>query len=204
MEEFESLQQLYERLVEVTQNELELKNDLLPYQPDVVDYIVEQITHMNNVINDPKTKNRWKPFSIEQHKIELERFSYLINTYLRTRVKKIENNAPQLIKMLREDIDRALKYLSPLEAKYLDRYNDSIDTYMKNIIKDMPDNMQQFRLAKIKKLEKTEYAFVQGLTDATIEDGDAEIRLEPGVCRILTVSTIVDLLEKGSRQFKLI
>lgn len=204
MEEFESLQQLYERLKEVTQNELEVKNDLLPYQPDVVDYIVEQITHMNSVINNPKTKDRWKPFSIEQHKIEIERFSYLINTYLRTRVKKIEANAPHLIKLLRTDLDRGLKYLSPLEAKYLDRYSGSIDAYMKNIIKDMPENMQQFRLANIKRPDKTEYAFVQGITEATIEDGDAEIRLEPGVCRILTVSTIVDLLEKGSRQFKLI
>jgi GINS complex subunit 4 len=204
MEGIESLQQLYERLVEVTQNELELKNDLLPYQPYVVDNIVEQITHMNSVINNPKTKDRWNAFSVEQHKIEIERLSYLINTYLRTRVKKIEVNAPHLIKMLRTDIDRALKFLSPLEAKYLDRYNDSIDTYMKKIIKDMPDNMQQFRLANVKRADKTEYAFVQGLTEATVEDGDAEIRLEPGVCRILTVSTIVDLLEKGSRQFKLI
>lgn len=202
MEEFESLQQLYERLVEVTQNELELSDDLLPYQPDVVDYIVEQIAHMNNVIN--KTKSRWSPFCIEQHKIELERFSYLINTYLRTRLKKIEANAPYLIKLLRTDIDRATKFLSPLEAKYLDRYNDSIDTYMKNIIKDMPDNMQRFRLASIKQREKIDYAFVIGCNEGTIVDGDAEITIEPDVCRILTVSTIIDLLEKGSRQFKLI
>lgn len=202
MEEFESLQQLYERLVEVTQNELELSDNLLPYQPDVVDYIIEQITHMNVVIN--KSKNRWPPFCIEQHKIELERFSYLINTYLRTRLKKIESNAPYLIKLLRTDIERATKFLSPLEAKYLDRYNDSIDTYMKNIIKSMPDNMQRFRLASMKQREKANYAFVIGCAEGTIVDGDAEVLLEPDVCRILTVSTIIDLLEKGSRQFKLI
>lgn len=202
MEEFENLQQLYERLVEVTQNEIELTDNLLPYQPEVVDYIVEQISHMNNVIN--KTKNRWSPFCIEQHKIELERFSYLINTYLRTRLKKIEANAPQLIKLLRTDIDRATKFLSPLEAKYLDRYNDSIDMYMKNVIKNMPDNMKRFRLASIKQREKTDYAFVLGCTDASIVDGESEVTLEPDVCRILTVSTIINLLEKGSRQFKLI
>lgn len=202
MEEFESLQQLYERLVEVTQNEIELADDLLPYQADVVDYIVEQITHMNSVIN--KTKNRWSAFCIEQHKIELERFSYLINTYLRTRLKKIEANAPYLIKLLRTDIDRATKFLSPLEAKYLDRFNDSVDTYMKNIISSMPDNMQRFRLANIRPRQSFEYAFIQGLEEGTVVDGDAEIRLEPDVCRILTVSTIIDLLEKGSRQFKLI
>lgn len=202
MEEFDSLQQLYERLIEVTQNELELSDNLLPYQPSVVDYIVEQIAHMNDVIN--KTKNRWSPFCIEQHKIELERFSYLINTYLRTRLKKIESNAPQLIKLLRTDIDRATKFLSPLEAKYLDRYNDSIDNYMRNVINSMPDNMQRFRLANIKQREEASYAFVVGCSDARILDGEEEVLLEPDVCRILTIPTIVNLLEKGSRDFKLI
>lgn len=202
MDEFESLQQLYERLVEVTQNELELSDNLLPYQPDVVDYIVEQITHMNSVIN--RAKNRWSPFSIEQHKIELERFSYLINTYLRTRLKKIEANAPSLIKLLRTDMERASRFLSPLEAKYLDRYNESIDSYMKNVVKKMPDNMQRFRLAGIKQKERTNYAFVLGCEEAQIVDGESEVTLEPDVCRILTVSTIIELLEKGSRQFKLI
>lgn len=202
MEEFESLQQLYERLIEVTQNELELSDDLLPYQPEVVDYIVEQITHMNDVIN--KTKDRWSTFCIEQHKIELERFIYLINTYLRTRLKKIESNAPYLIKLLRTDIERALRFLSPLEAKYLDRYNDSIDKYMKNVIKDMPDNMQRFRLTNMIQKENAAYAFVMGCEDARIVDGDTEVILEPDVCRILTVPTIISQLEKGSRQFKLI
>lgn len=202
MEEFESLQELYERLVEVTQNEVELSEDLLPYQPEVVDYIVEQITHMNTVIDKAKTK--WSPFSIEQHKIELERFSYLINTYLRTRLKKIEATAPYLIKLLRTDIQRATKFLSPLEAKYLDRYNDSIDSYMKNLIKNMPDNMQRFRLANIVQKERTGYAFVIGKNEARIVDGEAEVFLEPDVCRILTIPTIIKQLERGSRDFKLI
>lgn len=202
MEEFESLQQLYERLLEITLNELELCEDLLPFQPEVVDYIVEQITHMNNVIN--KTKKRWSPFCIEQHRLEIERFSYLLNSYLRTRIMKIEMNAPKLIKMLRTDIERATKFLSPLEAKYLDRYNDSIDTYIKNILKDLPDNMQRFRLSALLQKQSVRYAFVVGCEEAAITDGDTEITLEPNVCRILTIPTIVSLLEKGSRQFKLI
>lgn len=201
MEEFPTLQQTYERLKEITQNELELE-ELLPYQSEVVDSIIEQIAYMNYVIN--KTKNRWSPFTIEQHKIELERFSYLINTYLRTRLKKIESNAPYLIKLLRTDIDRANKFLSPLEAKYLDRYNDSIDTYMRKVISSMPENMQRFRLADIEHRNKKNFAFVLGCNEARIVDGDEEVFLEPDVCRILTVSTIIDLLEKGSRDFKLI
>lgn len=202
MEEFESLQQLYERLIEVTQNELEISSDLLPYQSDVVDYILEQITHMNNVIN--KTKNKWSFFAIQLHKIELERFSYLINTYLRTRLKKIESNAPRLIQLLRTDIDRANKFLSPPEAKYLDRYSESIDVFMKNLIKGLPENMRRYRLAGFKQRQDANYAFVIGLAEAKINDGDSEVTLEPDVCRILTVPTIIDQLEKGSRLFKLI
>lgn len=202
MGEFESLQQLYERLIEVTQNELELSDNLLPYHPDVVCFIVEQIAHMNDIIS--KTKNRWSPFCIEQHKIELERLNYLINTYLRTRLRKIEANAPNLIKLLRTDIERATKFLSPLEAKYLDRYTESIDSYMKNVIKDMPDNMKRFRLASIMQKERANYAFVLGNEEATIVDGESEVMIEPDVCRILTVSTIIELLEKNSRQFRLI
>lgn len=201
-EEFESLPQLYERLVEVTQNELELADDLLPFYVTVVNDIVAIISSMNIDING--TKDRCLSFCIEQHKISLERFSYLINTYLRTRLKKIEANAPYLIKMLRTDIERAKKFLSRQELKYLDGYNESIDKYMKNIIENMPDNMQRFRLANIKPKQRFEYAFVQGTEEGTVIDGDAEINLEPDVCRILTVSTIIELLEKGSRQFKLI
>lgn len=201
MEEFDNLQQLYQRLVEVTQNELEVSS-LLPYYPDVVEYIVEQITHMNKVIDE--NKDRFSAFSIEQHKVELERFGYLINTYLRTRLKKIEENASYLIKLLRTDIDRATKFLSPLEAKYLDRFSDSIDTYIQKLLEGMPENMRRFRLANLPQSDKTEYAFVIGTEESVIEDNDAEVRLEPDVCRILTVSTIIDLLEKGSRQFRLI
>lgn len=202
MEEFESLQHLYERLVEITQNELELPDDLLPYQPDVVHFIVQQISHMNSVLN--KTKNHWSSFSIEHHKIELERFSYLINTYLRARLKKIESNVAQLIGLLRTDIERATKFLSPLEAKYLDRYNDSIDRYMHNIIQNLPENMRRFRLTGMKKRKSTIYSFVIGCNEATITDGDSEVTLEPDVCRILTIPTIIEQFEKGSRDFKLI
>lgn len=201
-EVIESLEQYYQRLVEITENELELADDLLPYQAVVVEHFIEQVTHMNDGII--KHKAILQPFCVEQHKIVIERISYLINTYLRTRLNKIEANAPALIKMLKSDSERANKFLSRAEQKYLDRFNDSIDSYMKNIIKDMPENMHRFKLASVRPKDKLRYAFIVGLSDARILDGEAEIMLEPDVCRILTVPSIVELLEKGCRDFKLI
>lgn len=206
MMEIDSLQDLYQRLVEVLQNELEVA-ELLPYQAEILDFVVEQINHMTNVIN--MTKKQWSPFCIEQHQIELERITYLVNNYLRTRLKKIEASAPYLIKMLRTDIDRANKYMSPVEAKYLDRYNDSIDSYMMDVVmKDMPENVRRFRLANMisqqEEKARTSYAFVVGKEEARIMDGDVEVVIEPDICRILSVATIIEQLEKNSNQFQLI
>lgn len=201
-----NLQELYQNLVEILQNELEV-SELLPCEAEIVDYMIEQINHMTNIIT--LTKKKWSPFCVEQHQIELERITYLVNNYLRTRLKKIEASAPYFIKMLRTDIDRALKYLSPVEAKYLDRYNDSIDSYMMDVVlKDMPENLRRFRLASMiaehEEQAKTNYAFVMGKTEATILDGDVEIQLEPDICRILSVSSIIEQLEKKSDLFQLI
>lgn len=204
-EDFENLREVYDKLLEFTSNEAEVKY-LLPYQPAVVDIIMDQIVHMNTAI---ETAVAWHPFSIEQHKLELERMHYAVNNYLRTRLKKIETNAPHLIQLLRTNRPKADKYLSPLEAKYLDRYNDSIDTYMnEKVLKDMPENMQGFRLADMVSKQnedaKFNYAFVLAKTESRLLDGESEVLLEPDVCRILTLSTVLRILEKNSRQFHLI
>ena len=204
--EIETLQDLYLRLVEALQNELEV-SELLPCQPEIVELTIELIKRMT--LNLKENKHRMTSFAVEQHQIELERITYLRNNYLRTRLKKIESSTAYLINMLRTNIDRAHKYMSPAETKYLDRYNESIDSYMMNVVlKDMPENMRRFRLANMISLHeekaKREYAFVRGKEEATIVDGENEVALEPDVCRILSVYTIIDELEKNSIQFQLI
>lgn len=203
MEEFTNLEHVYERLKEITQNEVELGGYLLPYKREVVDCILEQIEHMSGVIEKMKSR-RMSPFCIEQQKFGLKRFNYLVSTYLRTRLKKIEANASFLIKLLKTDRHRALRFMSKLEAEYLDRFNVSIDNYMKNVLKDMPVSVQGFKHADVSQSEKLDYAFVLGCSDAKIVDGQSEVALEPDVCRILSVPTIIDLLERGSRDFKII
>lgn len=203
MDEINSLQDLYDRLLEVTQNELEL-TELLPYEPDVVELILMQITNLNDKISRLQIRGH-EPFEVEHHKIESERFSYLINTYLRTRVRKIEENAPYLKKMRDQDRQRARKFMSRSEREYLDNYYEIINSYMKNVLQDyMPPNMQKFNFKDLVEKVQTDYAFVIGKDHGTVADGNAEITIEPDICRILTVSTIVDQLEKGSRLFKLI
>lgn len=197
------IQKLYAKLVEITQNELSLPHDLLPYESTVVNIILERIGHMNDVMNE--TKNRWSKFAIEQHKLELERFSYLLNSYLRTRLKKIEEDARRLVMMFKTDISKAMKFLSPFEAKFLDKYVYRIDKYVQNeVLNEFVPTMEKFHLAGVPARQYYRYAFVFGVEDGKVVDGDNEINIEPNVCRILSVPAIVEHLLEGPRCFKLI
>lgn len=194
--------QLYNRLIEITQNEIELPNDLLPYQSSIVDAILDRIDHMNNILNE--CRETYSKFVIEHHELALERISYLINTYLRTRLRKLDNEASKYIKLLQSDFERATKFLSPFEAKYLDKDTDSIDTYITNILAEFPPIIRQFYLSGIPNKKRITYAFVIGKSHGRIIDGEHEIEIEPDVCRILTADAIVENAEKGSCCFKLI
>lgn len=204
---FESIQDVYNRMIEAVSNENESGDHLLPYESTAMDYIVDQIDNMKKGLL--KNKDKFSPFEIELHSIELERFSYIVNAYLRTRLRKIEDTAPYLIQLMINNKERANILLSPLEAKYLDRYNDSINDYMKDVVlKDMPDNMKKFRLAdmasKIDREARSKYVFVTSKTSCVIEDNDMQIVMEPGTCRILTMATVLNLLESGRRDILLI
>lgn len=197
------MDKLYIRLVEITQNEMALPQDILPYEANVVDEILERIAHMNDVINE--TQNRWSKFAIEHIKLELERFSYLINSYLRIRLNKIEEDARRLVMMFKTDISKAMRFLSPFEAKFLDKYVYRIDKYVQNeVLNDYVPTMKRFHLAEIPTTQINRYAFVLGVENGKVRDEDNEINIEPDVCRILSVPAIVEHLLEGPRCFKLI
>src|SRR5438270_375127 len=131
MDEYESPAQVYQRLLELVSNEIE-SPELLPYEETVVDCLVDQIEHMTE--NMKRLQSKLDPFCIEQHKIELERFGYAVNKYLRTRIEKIELLAGTLIKVVTGDSKMASKLMSRHEMKYLDNYVSSIDTYLNECV----------------------------------------------------------------------
>jgi len=115
-QEFTSPHEVYQRLLQIVANE-SIAPEVLPYEEGIVESIVDQIQHMSN--NLKRLKNKLPPFCIEQHSLELERFSFVVNRYLRTRLEKIENNSTQLISLVRTDRQKALKLMSALELKFL-------------------------------------------------------------------------------------
>uniref|UniRef100_A0A1B6LT31 GINS complex subunit 4 n=1 Tax=Graphocephala atropunctata TaxID=36148 RepID=A0A1B6LT31_9HEMI len=63
-----------------------LSPEILPHKTEQVDCMMEQIHHMEENLK----KLDKNDFRVGLHKLELDRIRYLITSYLRTRINKIE------------------------------------------------------------------------------------------------------------------
>ncbi|KAI2797392.1 hypothetical protein RDWZM_000227 [Blomia tropicalis] len=201
MGDFETPKQVYAKLLEVISNE-KGSPELLEYEETVVECMMEQIDHMEKNIR--LLKNRLNQFCIEQHKTEVDRLQYCVNTYYRIRLQKIETNCTSLIKLLKNDNRRAEKLMSVGEIKYLDTYYANMNKYLGETIMgklNIPinDAAHSFSLSELpindSDLFKASYVFVKALRQTEVivdtDDGDHEpIVLEPNSIHFLPYSSV--------------
>lgn len=116
-QDFVNPSQIYKRLIDSVMNENNC-DELLPFQASVVNYFVTQVQHFENLFKKSKNLDQ---FTIESHKLEIERIKFLLHRYLERRVKKIEQNASMLINLLQENRQTAANLMSPEETAYLQR-----------------------------------------------------------------------------------
>lgn len=198
----ETPKQVYSKFLEIIANENE-SPELLEYEETIVDCMIEQIEHMENNIS--RLKNRLETFCIEQHRTEIDRLQYTVNVYLRTRIRKIEQNCSSMIKILKTDQQRAQKLMSAGEIKYLDSYFMNIENYLSESIMGrlnipIKDASHTFSLLELpndeRELFDNTYVFVRALkkTDILITngvDGEQEtITLEPNSIHFLPYSSV--------------
>ena len=212
--DFECPKQVYLKLLEVTSNEKE-SPELLEYEDAVVDVMIEQIDHMETNIR--LLKNKLDAFCIEQHRSEIDRLQFTVNDYLRTRINKIEQNCPTLIKLLKNDSRRANKLLSAGEIKYLDSYFVNVEKYLsetvlQNLNNPIKDAAHTFSLLELPRNESelfsTSYVFVKALKQTEVvvdsEDGEHEsVSLEPDSIHFLPYSSVRDHILRRTGDIKL-
>ena len=214
-EEFETPAQVYNRLIQLVSNEIQ-SPEVLPYEQAIVDCIVDQIQHMND--NIKKLQNKLDPFCVEQHKIELERYGYVVNKYLRTRIEKIESQAASLIKVVQSNTNLASKLMSRHEIKHLDNYVSGIDNYLNQSVLSRlqfsPTPVMSFKLVHIESddenIFENTYVFVRALkqTQMIIEDKNGQnqeiVELEKGTQHFLPYNAVRRHLVTGSKDLLLI
>lgn len=182
---------VYKRLLEITLNEATAP-ELQMYEEEIVDGITDQIEHMNaNLI---KHRDKTEKFCIDLHELELERFRYILSKYHRERIMKIERNANHLIRLIKTDRQASERLMSPLEMKYLDKYVDSINSHLENVVSSkLPSSINSFKLSDVPynvNLEHdTNYVFVEVTQDTSVTVDD------------LVMGQEVVELKKGSKYF---
>lgn len=117
--QFVSPAEMYNRLVELVVNETN-NDELLMFDKQVLDYMNKQCDHFQSQLSN--ASGRFDSFAIESHKLELQRISYLIHKYMERRLRKIENNASQLINLLKSNENEEVALLSMDEISYLKQY----------------------------------------------------------------------------------
>lgn len=116
-QEYVNPSQIYKRLIDSLMNENN-SDELLPFQSSVVNYFTTQVQHFDNLL---KSSKNLEQFTIESHKLEIERIKFLIHRYLERRLRKVEQNASTLINLVKENRQAAVNLMSIEELAYLQR-----------------------------------------------------------------------------------
>lgn len=190
--------ELVKLFMEGWQNE-RLSPELLPHLGDYVDCMMEQVSQMEENIQDLNKKDLRRSI----HKFELQRMQYLINNYLRTRVDKVEMNA---LHILQEENNRGddEKYLYPGERKFAVEYLTHSNSLFMSLLKGMPAHVRTLTTDQAMiKPDLDMPVFVRVKKESTVlvpdegENREEEIRLEENSQHILPYRCIMEHLKNG-------
>lgn len=177
--------------------------EILPHQTDFVDCLLEQIKGMEGNLaklskSDPK---------VDLHKLELERIKFIVTSYLRTRLKKIESFC---VSVLEEEANRSEEdaYLSPAELKFAKEFAQNTDNHFETILRHMPQIYDKLeRNKKIIEPNLNSFVFLKCnkrvdsvIIKNTLEGKEEEIDLEDGSQHLMPYSSIAEFVKSGAVQ----
>lgn len=162
-----------------------------------------QISHMDENIS-LLDKN---DFRFIAHKMELERIKYIVASYLRVRLRKIETFTKDI---LNEDAARppSQKRLSVEERRFAETYLDSINAHFQQVaIQHMPQNLREDattgRNREIVTPNLTSHIFLranEAVPSVIVGANDEEVDLDTGSLHIMPYNLAANLLLDGKVQ----
>ncbi|CAL1272398.1 unnamed protein product [Larinioides sclopetarius] len=201
-EEGPTLPEFIEKLEEIWVNE-KLAPELLQYEFDVVEIILDQIQHMETNLQ----KIQKKDFRVFFHEMELDRIKYVLSSYLRTRLEKIEKFG---FNLLHEESQEEMNFdlMSEEERNYAQEFTSNVKKYLHVVaLKNMPPNMQNIKFEEIcSKPQMDKSVFIKVKTDCpgvVIENfsdyGEEEVvDLTARSQHILRYRPVASLLKSGA------
>lgn len=135
--------ELIEKLQQCWLNE-KFAPELIPHQTAVVECIIEQIKHMESNIKSAKKGD----FRIALHKLELDRIKFMLYSYLRLRIKKIEKFASSILDEDNRRNPNVPSKLSAEEYAYATEYFKNVKEHLSaSVLEHLPINLQDLNEA---------------------------------------------------------
>lgn len=197
--------ELIERLEQAWMNE-KFAPELLESKPEIVECVVEQLDHMEENLK----RARKEDLKVSIHRMEMERIRYVLSSYLRCRLMKIEKFFPHVLEKEKTRPEGEPSCLSPEEFAFAKEYMAHIETYLKNVaLKHMPPNLQKVDLQRaVPKPDLDSYVFLRVkerqenilVEPEADEQKDYVIDLEEGSQHLIRYRAIAPLVASGAVQ----
>lgn len=174
---------------------------LLPHKEKYVDLMVDQLEAMEDNFSRCDDQTSLK---IILHKMEVQRLAYMINEYIRERLKKIEKDVEVL---QNENAEREKSnspgLLSAAEKSFCERYEKMKRHLMETCFLDrIPPALQRLPITSLDLSAERVIAEVtgNGMEQASVPDladpmSDRPVELRPGSVHFIPYPSIADLLE---------
>ncbi|XP_058491186.1 DNA replication complex GINS protein SLD5 [Solea solea] len=180
--------------------------ELLENRSEVVECVMEQLTHMEE--NLQRVKKGDAKASI--HRMEIDRIRFVLSSYLRSRLQKIEKFFPHVLEREKSRGEGAPSLLSPEEFAFAKEYHTNTESYLKAVaLKRMPPNLQAVDLLKtvpepcldsfvfLRVKERQENILVEPESD---DQREYVVDLEEGSQHLMRYRTISLLVSSGAVQ----
>ncbi|KAG7281319.1 hypothetical protein CRUP_031002 [Coryphaenoides rupestris] len=180
--------------------------DLLENKSEIVECVMEQLTHME--ANLQRVSKGDMKASV--HRMEIDRIRFVLSSYLRSRLQKIEKFFPHVLEKEKSRADGDPSYLSPEEYAFAREYLANTETYLKAVaLRHMPPNLQAVDMMKavpqpcldsfvfLRVKERQDNIMVEPETD---DQREYVVDLEEGSQHLMRYRTIAPLVSTGAVQ----
>uniref|UniRef100_A0AC11DUY4 GINS complex subunit 4 n=1 Tax=Ovis aries TaxID=9940 RepID=A0AC11DUY4_SHEEP len=136
--------ELIDRLEQAWMNE-KFAPELLENKSEIVECVMEQLEHMEENLKRAKKGD----LKVSIHQMEMERIRFVLSSYLRCRLMKIEKFFPHILEKEKTRREEEPSILSPEEFVFAKEFLANTETYLKDTaLKHMPPNLQKVDLMR--------------------------------------------------------
>ncbi|EAA01611.5 AGAP001166-PA [Anopheles gambiae str. PEST] len=170
--------------------------DLLPYEDALVEMVMIQLVHMEENL---ATANKNDLLYIV-HRMEVERIRFIVASYLRCRLQKLETYAPHIIEV-ESGRPRNSKRLSAAEHKFAVDFHESVENHFNELVtRHMPQNHQDDERARrvIPNLDTHVFARArQDVGEYSLAGGELSVNIRAGAVHLFRYCDIEPLIIEG-------